>query len=137
MWLPRGSRYWEQKWLTSEKSSTNRWYLQGYLKRAPAVHSCFLQKVLVTRYDKVNSTQWERLRLFAVLEAVNNKGACSWGDFGEVINPLLAAQFGLTGIAEKAVGFVELMGGWLANHTKAVSSEDVQLDSELQVKKML
>ena len=98
LWSARWSSHWESTWVAQEKCFTNKSVLKGYLSEDLITRLCFLQKELIIKQRNGVShsrTEWEVLRLLAVMEVANNGDNFSQHLMGGSVSFLLAAKFSL------------------------------------------
>ena len=116
LWLARGSSHWEEAWLAQEKCLSNRRVLKGYLHENLIARICFLQKELVIK-ERVKLgcflSEWELLRLLAVMEIANNNNRFSRQMLIGSVSFFLAAKFSLAKPAGIAVEWAHRVEDWI------------------------
>ena len=116
LWTARGSEYWQDKWLGEERNPTNRVYMRNYLLRAEMDQICFLRACLCN-YGKV-CTKWEKFRLLAVMEAVNNSSWSAQSSLEELVSPFQAGKLGMERIVDLLVELLSSISGRCKEETK-------------------
>ena len=91
----QGSQFWTEKWILCETNPTNKEFLKAYLATDAMHLLSFMQHELVRNNIETYTTKWEELRLFAVLETVNNGNKFGKSVLRGVITPSMAMKLGM------------------------------------------